>query len=122
MEPTHAPTILVVEATTDLRDAVVAGLTAAGYRVVAAATGYGALQLLEDDPAISLIFTDLVMPGLDGFKLVDMAKLMRPHVKIIYTTGTGRVADRTLGIVHGEILLKPYRMDELKQLIRKILS
>jgi DNA-binding response OmpR family regulator len=122
MDSSHAPTILVVEATADLREAVVAGLVAAGYRVIAAGTGDRALRYLEEEPAISLIFTDLLMPGLDGFKLADMAKLSRPNIKIIYTTDSSHLADVTLGIVHGEVLLKPYRMDELESLVRAALG
>jgi DNA-binding response OmpR family regulator len=121
MDPSHAPTILVVEATPDLRDAVVAGLVAAGYRAIGAGTGDRALRLLEGDPAIALIFTDLLMPGLDGFKLADMAKLKRPDIKIIYTTDSSHLADTTLGIAHGEILFKPYRLDELERLVREAL-
>jgi len=122
MDSSRAPTILVVEATADLRDAVVAGLVAAGYRALAAGTGDRALRLLEEDPAISLIFTDLLMPGLDGFKLVDMAKLKRPDIKVIYTTDSSQLVGVTLGVAHGEILFKPYRMDELERLVRAALG
>jgi CheY-like chemotaxis protein len=113
----QSPLILVVEDDTEVRELASTILGEAGYRVLAAETGQRALMLFEAHPDIALIFTDIVMPGLDGFKLADMTKFKRPSVKILYATAFLDVAHDKLGVVHGEILKKPYRPAQLRQVV-----
>src|SRR5689334_2005995 len=117
-----APTILVVDDDPDVRELASTILREAGYRVLEAGTGQHGLQLFEEHPEVELIFTDLVMPGLDGFKLADMTKFRRPDVKILYATAYMDVARDKLGIVHGEILRKPYRAAQLEALVKQTLA
>ncbi len=80
--------------------------------------------MIEEIPTITLVFTDIAMPGFDGIMLADMVKQHRPKLKILYTTGgTGvsRVKSEA-GILHGNILAKPYRPDDLKREIDRILD
>ncbi|HUA51178.1 MAG TPA: response regulator [Candidatus Sulfotelmatobacter sp.] len=115
-------TILIVEDDPDVRASAVAALEDAGYAVLEAATGDRALVAFDAHPEIDLVLTDIVMPGIDGFKVADCAKHLRPAVRIVYTTAfTHRAADH-LGVVHGPILLKPYRPSELVAAVSQALT
>jgi CheY-like chemotaxis protein len=117
----RAPLILVVDDDAGVRELASAILIGAGYRVLEAETGQRAMMLFEAHPDIDLIFTDVVMPGLDGFKLADMTKFKRPSVKIVYATAFLDVAHEKLGVVHGQILKKPYRGAQLRQVVAEAL-
>jgi CheY-like chemotaxis protein len=117
------PRILVVEDEEAVREFAVELLKSLGYGVVSANDGITAMHLLEETPTIDLVFTDVVMPGLDGIVLADMAKRRRPGVKILYATGFRDVAGAKAraGILHGNILQKPYRATELQIEIQRLL-
>jgi len=119
--PRQPPLILVVDDDDGVRELAATILGDAGYRVLEAANGQRAIQLFEANPDIDLIFTDIVMPGLDGFKLADIAKFRRPEIRILYATAFMEYADEKLGVVHGEVLLKPYRPSQLEQVVEKTL-
>jgi CheY-like chemotaxis protein len=114
-------TILVVEDDPDVRTVATEFLRSCGHRVLEAATGLEALVLFDDHPEIDLIFTDIIMPGLDGFKLADMAKVRRPEVKVLYVTAYVQRANDLLGTQHGEILMKPYRSSDLDAAVARAL-
>ncbi len=81
-----------------------------------------AMNILKEQPQIDILFTDLVMPGIDGIKLADMSKQMFPRLKVLYTTGHRQVADTLPGILHGDTLLKPYGAVELCRAIRHAMT
>jgi CheY-like chemotaxis protein len=110
---TDRRTILVVEDDPDVRGLAIEALRDAGYDVLEAENGGDAIVQFERHPEIDVIFTDIVMPGLDGFIVADMAKIRRPEVKILYATGFIHREREHLGVVHGGILRKPYRQSEL---------
>ncbi len=114
-------TILVVEDEPEVRELAVETLREAGHCVLEAASGCEAMLLFEKHPEIDLMFTDVVMPGIDGFKIADMAKFRRPEVKILYVTGFEHRTRAFLGIVHGRILRKPYRQSDLLQAVEEAL-
>ncbi|MBI3513663.1 MAG: response regulator [Proteobacteria bacterium] len=113
--------ILVVDDNDDVRDLACTILDDAGYRVLEAETGERAIVLFEANPDIGLIFTDILMPGIDGFKLADMIRSRRPDIRILYTTAYIGLAREKLGVVHGPILRKPYRPAQLEQLVMESL-
>ena len=118
------PRILVVEDDDLTRSFVVDLIQTFGYGVAAAANGLEAIRMIEEIPSITLVFTDITRPGLDGIVLADMVKQHRPKLKILYTTG-GQGVHRLkseAGILHGNILTKPYRPDELRREIARILD
>jgi CheY-like chemotaxis protein len=118
----RTPLILVVEDDEGVRTLAGTVLREAGYRVLEAETGQHAMMLFEGHPDIDLIFTDVVMPGIDGFKLADMTKFKRPDVRILYATAYLDLARDRLGVVHGQILQKPYHADQLEQLVKEALG
>jgi CheY-like chemotaxis protein len=117
------PRILVVEDDELVREFAVRLIRSLGYPVAAAADGMEAMRIVEESPTIDLLFTDIVMPGVDGIILADMVKQRRPVLKILYTTGYRDIAraKSEAGILHGRILEKPYRPAELEAEIRRLL-
>jgi CheY-like chemotaxis protein len=124
MTAESGPCILVVEDDDLTREFVVDLIKSFGYGVVAAPNGMEAIRMIEDIPMITLVFTDITMPGLDGIVLADMVKQHRPKVKILYTTGGQGISrlKAEAGILHGNILAKPYRPEELRREIERILD
>jgi CheY-like chemotaxis protein len=107
-------TVLVVDDEEGMRDVATATLRRAGYNVVAAGGGAEAMEVLHRTPGIDVLFTDIKMPGIDGFRLADMAKVRRPKLKVIYATGFRDEVDTKPGVRHGPILDKPYSPEQLR--------
>jgi signal transduction histidine kinase len=116
-------TILVVEDDAALRAYAVEILAELGYRVVEAVGGAAALQLL-DRLDVDLLFTDVVMPGMNGRELADEAKRRRPTLKVLFTTGYTRNAIMHHGRLDAGVNMigKPYTFDELGAQVRAVLD
>lgn len=118
-------TVLVVEDDKLVRQHVVSQLKALGYRVFEAADGKSAIEILHQIPDIALLFTDVVMPGgMGGRELAEAARVLRPSLKVLFTSGYTENS-----IVHNgkldrgvELLSKPYRREQLAAKLRKVLD
>jgi len=64
-----------------------------GYRVVACTSGMEALEKFKNG-GVDLVMTDLIMPGLDGGKLIDAIKTLSPQTPAILLSGKVRIYDR----------------------------
>jgi CheY-like chemotaxis protein len=117
-----APTILVVENDNQLRELAEIVLAEAGYPVLSAPDGIAGFRQLERQPAIALLFTDIVMPRIDGLMLADMATMRRPDLRVLYTTGYRDEMNRQPGYRYGDVLTKPYRPSELEAAVRRALA
>jgi len=116
--------ILVVEDEADVRNSVTAVLCELGYRVLAAANGEEALQLLAEGNAVDLLFTDMVMPGAwNGPALADEARKLVPDLPVLYSSGySENMIPRQGRLLEGVVLLsKPYRESHLAQAVRSVL-
>jgi CheY-like chemotaxis protein len=118
-------TILVVEDHDDLRAYSAGVLRELGYQVLEAGNGRAALDLLQSNNDVALLFTDVVMPaGLDGRQLADEAARRRPGIKILFTTGYTRNAivrdDRLDPGVN--LISKPFTFHELASKVRLLLD
>ncbi|MDR7038013.1 two-component system NtrC family sensor kinase [Methylobacterium sp. BE186] len=123
--PQPGLTVLAVEDDPMVRAFTVAALEEAGYRVLQAAEGPQALRLIESEPDIALLFTDVVLTGpLDGRRVADEALRLRPALKVLFTTGYTRNAI----IHHGrldegvDLLVKPFTAASLGRKVRAVLS
>ncbi len=117
-------TILLVEDHDALREYSAGVLRDLGYQVLVAADGPQGLALLRERRDVELLFTDVVLPGLNGRQLADQALTMRPDIKVLFTTGYTRNA-----IVHNgrldegvELITKPFTFDALASKVRQILD
>ena len=117
-------TILVVEDDENVRTMTAESLHELGYTVLQAASGMEALLLLEENAAVDLIFTDIVMPQMSGRQLADVVQEKWPAIRILYTTGYTRNAIVHNGVLdHGvSLLAKPFSLEQLAHKIRELLN
>lgn len=116
--------VLVVDDEPAVREFSVHALTELGYRVLEAEGADAALRLLEAHAEITLLFTDVVMPGLNGRQLADRARERRPDLKVLFTTGYTRNAVVHNGVLDPGVHLvgKPFTVEELAQRVRAVLD
>jgi CheY-like chemotaxis protein len=82
------------------------------------------LTALSACQAVALLFTDTVMPGMNGRKLADEALRLMPGLKLMFTTGFTRNAVVRNGVRdHGvNVLAKPFSIDRLATKLRETLD
>jgi len=118
-------TILLVEDDPGVRENSAMMLQELGYRVVAAATGAEALQTLERNRNVALLFTDIGLPGgMNGRQLADEIRKRQPELPVLFTTGYARNA-----IVHDgrldpgvHLVTKPFSYADLAAALRALLE
>ena len=119
-------TILVVEDEPSVRQLAARSLRRAGYTVLEAGDGAEALRVVQQHGAtrIDLLFTDIVMPELDGQTLSERLRKSRPDLRVLYTTGYIRDMPDKAAVDRGEVLLlaKPYTAALLTAHVRKLLD
>jgi PAS domain S-box-containing protein len=110
--------VLLVEDNPDVADASAALLEQLGYSVRRAADAEAALDEIERD-GITLVFSDVVMPGkLDGVGLARIIREKHPQLPILLTTGYSGAAHQVR--TDFPILRKPYLIHELSQAISNL--
>jgi CheY-like chemotaxis protein len=117
-------TILVVEDDETVRVYAEEALRELGYTVLVAANGASALMTIASNPAVDLLFTDVVLPGgMTGRQLATMAKAGRPGLRVLFTSGYARNALETNRRLDPDVDLlgKPYTFSELALRIRAAL-
>jgi CheY-like chemotaxis protein len=108
-----APTVLIAEDEVLIRFALYDGLTDRGVRVLEAGTAAEAIHVLEEEPAVDVVFTDIRMPGpMDGLDVVRWIHSHRPGTGVILTSGGIRKADLGADVRPDEpFIAKPYDLD-----------
>lgn len=105
--------VLVAEDEGMFRAAAVELLRACGFKVFQAGDGEEALAILKQHPAISLLVTDVRMPNMDGYELVEAGLAMRPNLKVILMTGYSQPAPRVIAAHEIGTLRKPFDVNVL---------
>jgi CheY-like chemotaxis protein len=124
-EGQKSETLLVVEDDHDVRAYSVESLRELGYRVLEAHDGPSALRVLEQEQNISLLFTDVVLPGgMTGAQLAAQARGLRPSLNVLFTTGYARNAIVHQGRLDARVQLitKPYTFEALAAKVRDVLD
>ena len=116
-EMAEALTILFVEDDAAVRESTAQLLASKGFRILVAPDGAAALRLLADNH-VDVLFTDIVMHGLDGVALVKRVKEMKPDLKIMFMTGYYSRAAEAEKL--GKLLFKPVRGDRLEAELREL--
>jgi len=122
--PSLGETILVVEDDKLVRDYALTQLHSLGYVTLDASNATEALAIVRTGQTFDLLFTDVIMPGINGRQLANELLKIKPDLKVLFTSGyTENV------IIHqdrpdpGVILLgKPYRRSDMAEMIRKALA
>ena len=110
--------ILIVDDESSLLEELKDFLTLHGVVVGAAADGAQALAMLAADPAITVVLTDIRMPGLDGLGLANRVLQARGDadaIEVVLMTGHGAIEDAARAVRAGafDFLRKPMELDEL---------
>jgi PAS domain S-box-containing protein len=130
MKAAHAPpvgerrTILVVEDEAEVRTIAARFLSANGYQVLTAAGAREALDVLAANPAVDLVFSDLVLGnGMNGVELAHEACRMQPGLAVLLTSGyQGKYGGTESPTAPFELLRKPYRREQLVEAVRRLLD
>lgn len=118
-------TLLVVDDEGCVRTLAEMALIAVGYKVLTANHGAEALKLLDDaNGTVDLILIDVVMPGMSGPELAELAKRRRPNVKALFTSG---YTDDSIACQVGRagefhFIQKPYTITQLTRKVREVLD
>jgi two-component system, response regulator PdtaR len=112
--------VLVVEDEALVRMTAVGMIEEAGFEVLGAANSDEAILLLEARRDITVVFTDIEMPGsMDGLRLAQAVRGRWPPIKIIATSGRYIVRDGDLPS-GGLFLAKPYSSDQISSALRNL--
>lgn len=114
------PVVLIVEDEFLLRIDAASMIEAAGFEVVEAANADEAIEILEARTDVSILFTDVQMPGsMDGLNLMRAVRGRWPPIKIVATSGHRdvRQADLPEG---GRFLPKPYNARQITGMLRDL--
>jgi CheY-like chemotaxis protein len=114
------PVVLIVEDEFLLRMNAVDMIGAAGFEAVEAANADEAIEILESRLDITVVFTDIQMPGsMDGLKLAQAVRGRWPPIKIVATSGHVNVSETDLPD-GGRFLPKPYSPVEIVHVLREL--
>ncbi len=114
--------ILVVEDDAPIRRGLVDALRFAGYEVEECATGDRAIDAVcAQSP--DLLLQDIVLPGKDGFAILDELRESHPQMAVIMLTARGAEEDRVRGLKRGadDYVVKPFSATELLARVEAVL-
>ena len=117
---TKRPVVLIVEDEFLLRIDAADMIAAAGFEVIEAANADRAIEVLEARRDITVVFTDIQMPGsMDGLKLARAVRGRWPPIKIVATSGRLNVGELDLP-EGGRFLPKPYSHAQVTRVLREL--
>jgi two-component system cell cycle sensor histidine kinase/response regulator CckA len=117
--------ILLVEDEPAVRALMKTVLTRRGYRVIEAATPEAALWIAQNDtPAIDLLLTDVVMPGMTGPEMARRLLAWYPSLRVMYSSGYTERAVRSEDLIAtgATFLAKPFTADQLRRAVGQALA
>jgi CheY-like chemotaxis protein len=124
-DATHGETVLVVDDEPTVRMLIVDVLEEAGYRVLEAEDGPQGLRILQSGERVDLLVTDVGLPGgMNGRPVADAARVVRPHLKVLFITGYAE----NVVVANGQldpgmqIVTKPFAVELLGNKIREIID
>ena len=118
---TSGHTILVADDNEDIVFVIRNVLEEGGHGVVTAGTVREALDALDEHPGISLVISDVRMPGEDGFDLVRVLRHRLPSLPVILMTGMP-ITDDDVVPAGATVLTKPVDLDSLEKIVAEALA
>ncbi len=118
-------TVLIVDDEEDLLEIAAAYVEETGCTALQAIDSASALEILMEGGPVDVMITDLIMPGgMNGAVLAQRARLQRPEIRIIYSSGfpADALAERTYLLPDCPLLRKPYQRSELQTVLRRELG
>jgi two-component system cell cycle sensor histidine kinase/response regulator CckA len=122
--PRGSESVALVEDQDLVRNTTKRQLESLGYRVVAFASAAEALPTLLSDQKLSLLITDVVLPGVSGRELAEELSRARPRLSVLFISGYTEDVVLRHGIEVGEVqfLAKPFNVAELATAVRRALD
>ena len=123
--PRGTETVLVLEDQSQVRRLAKRSLEGLGYRVLDAENAVAAMEILREEAAVDLLFSDIVLPGaMDGRELASRAVEDRPGLKVLLTTGFAKesAGDPSAESSDFPLLKKPYSKEHLADMVRNVLD
>lgn len=116
--------ILVVDDDTAVRTFVVRALTQVGHVVDQAPDAQAALPMIDATPELSLVVTDVIMPGMDGVALAREAQRRRPGLPVLLMTGYAAGKDQAASAetVTRELIIKPFALRDICDKVDEMLG
>jgi DNA-binding NtrC family response regulator len=116
--------IVIIEDDQANRRSLVRALSREGYRVEAFGEADPALNYLREHRDVSLVVTDLMLPGTDGFGVLDEARAIDPHLGVLMITGHGSVESAVDAMKRGadDYLTKPVNLEELRKRVSTLVE
>jgi PAS domain S-box-containing protein len=112
---------LIVDDQPDVLELAVELFKTFGYKTLSAGNACDALEILKRTPDIDVLFTDVVMPGMNGVTLAQEARKIIPNIKVLLTSGyTGSMLNQNNPDLQDfQLVGKPYRTADIVKLLRK---
>ena len=122
-EQPSPPTVLVVDDDLANLESVSRIVQREGLQALSATNGKEALELLRR-PEVSVMVTDLMMPGMDGQELLKAARAVRPDVEVVLMTAYGTVETAVASMKEGayDFITKPLKRHSLVKVVNKALE
>jgi len=117
-------TLLVVEDDAEVRKLAIDMLGELGYTTIESENAVQALATIDAHPEIALMITDVVMPGMNGRLLANEARVRRPGLPVLFTTGYTRNAIVHHGVLDPDVhvIIKPYTLETLAAKVQELLA
>lgn len=117
--------LLLVDDDVNLLETISRLLYRKGYKVTPATGSDEAITILNDDhKSVDVVVTDFYMPGINGIELAGMIREISSDIPVILHTGKIDLVDKEQVVQAGinEVIIKPYKTDELDEMIRKVIK
>jgi putative nucleotidyltransferase with HDIG domain len=116
--------ILVVDDEETIREIVSSMLSSARYQTSQAANGIEALALLHSGEEFDLVISDILMPEMDGFDLLERTKEHFPSMQVVMVTAVSDISAALQAIRNGayDYLMKPFEREQLLAVVRRALE
>jgi two-component system response regulator PilR (NtrC family) len=121
--PSSTPKILIVDDDQSLREFLEILFAKEGYKVSSASTGSEALTILDAEE-VSLVLSDVRMPGMDGVSLLREIKGKHPDIPVVLITAFASLDSAVAAMKEGawDYLTKPFRIEELREVVQAALE
>jgi two-component system, response regulator FlrC len=118
------PQVILAEDEGQLRSLIAEMLAAKGLKVTEAADGVEALERLRDNPGAALLLSDIKMPNMNGYELVEKSLKLRPELKVLMMTAYPAEQPPPSALRAREIrtLVKPFDPDRMCDLVVEMLA
>jgi CheY-like chemotaxis protein len=118
----EAALVLVVEDEPLVRLSAADMIEDLGYAVIEAASADEAMSILESRDDITIVFTDVNMPGsMDGLKLAHVIRHRWPPVHLVVASGRHRISNEELPL-RGRFLSKPYQYSDIARTLQQLVT